>query len=109
MPLSAATMIKNNILIDDNGMALLVDFGLSNVTAGAFGSYITSSIGGSVRWAGAIPFIARLPHFYGDNLRRHIFLRQRDIADIVRKGTLSSPENLEETPRSCLRCPPPVP
>ncbi|KIM74971.1 hypothetical protein PILCRDRAFT_688571 [Piloderma croceum F 1598] len=42
----------SNILLDDEGKALLADFGLSNIIVEAYGpSYITSSIGGSVRWA----------------------------------------------------------
>ncbi|KIM75199.1 hypothetical protein PILCRDRAFT_681820 [Piloderma croceum F 1598] len=42
----------SNILIDDKGKALLADFGLSNVVSETRGpSYVTSSIGGSVRWA----------------------------------------------------------
>ncbi|KIM76337.1 hypothetical protein PILCRDRAFT_826319 [Piloderma croceum F 1598] len=42
----------SNILFDDEGKALLADFGLSNVVFEACGpSYVTSSIGGSVRWA----------------------------------------------------------
>lgn len=45
-------LFKSNILIDSNGKALLADFGLSNVVAEACGPlYVTSSIGGSVRWA----------------------------------------------------------
>jgi serine/threonine protein kinase len=45
-------LCQSNILLDDEGKALLSDFGLSNVVVGARGPlYITSSIGGSVRWA----------------------------------------------------------
>ena len=44
--------IKSNILIDSDGKAFLADFGLSNVVAETHGPlYVTSSIGGSVRWA----------------------------------------------------------
>jgi serine/threonine protein kinase len=43
---------KSNILIDSDGKAFLADFGLSNVVAETHGPlYVTSSIGGSVRWA----------------------------------------------------------
>jgi serine/threonine protein kinase len=42
----------SNILIDSDGKAFLADFGLSNVVAETCGPlYVTSSIGGSVRWA----------------------------------------------------------
>ena len=45
-------MFQSNILFDDEGKALLADFGLSNIVVEPFGpSYVTSSIGGSVRWA----------------------------------------------------------
>jgi serine/threonine protein kinase len=44
--------LQSNILLDDEGKALLADFGLSNIVVEAYGpSYITSSVGGSVRWA----------------------------------------------------------
>jgi serine/threonine protein kinase len=43
---------QSNILLDEDGKAVLSDFGLSNVVVDACGpSYVTSSIGGSVRWA----------------------------------------------------------
>jgi len=42
---------KSNVLIDGDGKALLADFGLSNVVAETYRLYVTSSIGGSVRWA----------------------------------------------------------
>jgi serine/threonine protein kinase len=45
-------LLKSNVLINDKGSAFLADFGLSNVVAETRGpSYVTSSIGGSVRWA----------------------------------------------------------
>lgn len=41
-----------NILITDNGSACLCDFGLSSIAAEFQGtSYITSTLGGNVRWA----------------------------------------------------------
>lgn len=41
-----------NILITDNGSACLCDFGLSSIAAEFAGtSYITSTLGGNVRWA----------------------------------------------------------
>jgi serine/threonine protein kinase len=44
--------LKSNVLLDSDGKAFLADFGLSNIIAEAYGpSYITSSIGGSIRWA----------------------------------------------------------
>ena len=44
---------KSNVLLDSEGKAYLADFGLSNIVAEACGpSYVTSSIGGSIRWAG---------------------------------------------------------
>lgn len=43
---------KSNILLDGDLKVFLADFGLSNVVSEACGLlYITSSIGGSVRWA----------------------------------------------------------
>jgi serine/threonine protein kinase len=43
---------KSNILLDGDLKVFLADFGLSNVVSEAGGPlYITSSIGGSVRWA----------------------------------------------------------
>jgi len=43
---------KSNILLDGDLKVFLADFGLSNVVSEACGPlYITSSIGGSVRWA----------------------------------------------------------
>jgi serine/threonine protein kinase len=49
---SLSPCFQSNILLDDEGKALLSDFGLSNVVVDAFGPlYVTSSIGGSVRWA----------------------------------------------------------
>jgi serine/threonine protein kinase len=51
-PYSFECYVKSNILIGENGKAYLADFGLSNVLAEVRGySYVTSSIGGSVRWA----------------------------------------------------------
>jgi serine/threonine protein kinase len=96
-------------------VAFLTDFGLSNVTAGAFGSYITSYIGGSVRWAPPEQF--RLSRDYRiSTLTTHgdiysygsVILQVRTtmvdkdthalanhlshIPDVVRKSALSSPE-----------------
>ena len=43
---------QSNILIDDEGKACLCDFGLSSIAAEFQGtSYLTSTIGGNVRWA----------------------------------------------------------
>jgi serine/threonine protein kinase len=51
-PSSSTLCLQSNILLDDEGKALLADFGLSNIIVEAYGpAYITSSIGGSVRWA----------------------------------------------------------
>jgi serine/threonine protein kinase len=41
---------QSNILIDGDGKAFLADFGWSNIIVDG-PSYVTSSIGGSVRWA----------------------------------------------------------
>jgi serine/threonine protein kinase len=56
MPIYSCThrllFFKSNILLDGDEKACLADFGLSNVVAEACGPlYVTSSIGGSVRWA----------------------------------------------------------
>lgn len=106
---------QSNILIDANGMALLTDFGLSNVTAGAFGSYITSSIGGSVRWAPPEQFrlsrdyristvttygdiysygsvILQVRPTIGDEDTHALANHLSHCPDIVRESTLSSPE-----------------
>ena len=41
-----------NILVDDDGSARLCDFGMSSIAAEFQGtSYITSTIGGNIRWA----------------------------------------------------------
>ena len=43
---------QSNILIDDEGKACLCDFGLSSIAADFQGtSFLTSTIGGNVRWA----------------------------------------------------------
>jgi serine/threonine protein kinase len=43
--------LQANILIDDNGKALLVDFGLSTIKAEFEGtSYCSSTVGGAIRW-----------------------------------------------------------
>jgi serine/threonine protein kinase len=45
-------LFQSNVLLDSDGKAFLADFGLSNIIAEACGpSYVTSSIGGSIRWA----------------------------------------------------------
>jgi serine/threonine protein kinase len=41
---------QSNVLIDGNNKAVVADFGLSNIVIDG-PSYVTSSIGGSVRWA----------------------------------------------------------
>jgi serine/threonine protein kinase len=59
--LTLINILKSNVLIDGGGKALLTDFGLSHIVAEAYGSsYVTSSIGGSVRWAAPEHF--RIPH-----------------------------------------------
>lgn len=42
---------KSNVFIDGDGKALLADFGLANIVTETYRLYVTSSIGGSVRWA----------------------------------------------------------
>lgn len=45
-------LIGANILITDDGSACLCDFGLSSIVAEFQGtSYITSTMGGNIRWA----------------------------------------------------------
>ena len=45
-------IVQANILINDEGKALLSDFGLSNLVVGTQGSvFISSTVGGSPRWA----------------------------------------------------------
>lgn len=47
-------LFQSNILITDDGKACLCDFGLSSIVAELQGtSYLTSTIGGAVRWAAA--------------------------------------------------------
>ncbi|KAG6847688.1 hypothetical protein H0H93_006565 [Arthromyces matolae] len=50
----------SNILITDDGKACLCDFGLSTIAAEFHGtSYLTSTIGGAVRWADALFYRVR--------------------------------------------------
>ena len=49
---SITLSLKSNILLDSGCKAFLADFGLSKVVAEASSPlYVTSSIGGSIRWA----------------------------------------------------------
>jgi serine/threonine protein kinase len=53
--------LQANILIDDNGKARLVDFGLSTIKAEFEGtSYSSSTVGGAIRWRALelLPFTA---------------------------------------------------
>jgi serine/threonine protein kinase len=47
-------ILQSNVLVHSNGRACLADFGLSTILLEFEGpSYLTSSIGGNVRWAAA--------------------------------------------------------